>query len=61
MNLGKLEDKKYRTFFIGIAFGLLLATIALIIFNEISFILGGMAIMIIGFSLMYYLVEMKKK
>lgn len=60
MNLKKLKDKKYFIFFTGILLGLLFAIIALIIFNEISFILGGISIMIIGFSFMYYLTEIKR-
>lgn len=60
MKWTKLEKKKMHIFYTGIIVGIILGIIALILFKEISFMIGGVAIMLIGFSFLYYLVEMNK-
>lgn len=60
MKWRKLEKEKMNKFYMGIIVGSFLVTIALILFKEISFVIGGVGIMVIGFSLLYYLIEMTK-
>lgn len=55
----KLEKKKMNKFYIGILSGVFFILFALLLFKEISFIIGGIGIMMIGFSFLYYLKEMK--
>ena len=52
--------REKKLFISGLSIGCILGIIALVIFNDLSFILGGIGIMIIGFSLMYYLVCIRK-
>lgn len=56
----KLEKKKMHKFYIGILSGIFFIAFALLLFKEISFIIGGIGMMMIGFSFLYYLKEMKR-
>jgi hypothetical protein len=54
-----LEDKIFHNTVLGILVSLFLIVFSILIFQEISFVIAGIAIMIIGTSLMYYVLHKK--
>ncbi len=52
--------KEKRIFLIGLFIGFIMGLISIVLFNETSFIIGGLAIVIIGVSLMYYILCIRK-
>ena len=52
--------KEKKIFLIGLVIGFMMGIISLLLFNDTSFIVGGLAIVVIGFSLLYYIIQVRK-